>query len=94
LLWQNASTLYGWTEELLEKVLTRISCEVEREQAFNVMRGMVGNLKNYPADQDGYKPFVEPLTYEQWCRVVDKVSANIVKYFTSKEKKDGQSQRG
>lgn len=94
LLWQSASTLYGWTEEILEKVLTRISCEVEREQAFNVMRNMVDNLRKYPEDQDGYKPFVEPLTYEQWCRVVDKVSNNIVKYFTAKENKNGQSKQG
>jgi hypothetical protein len=54
---------------------------------------MVDNLKSYPADQDGYKPFVEPLTYEQWCRVVDKVSNNIVKYFTAREKKNEQSEQ-
>jgi hypothetical protein len=85
ILWQNAATAYGWTEEVLEKVLTRITCENERSQSFEVMKHLADNLMSSASDDKGYKSFVEPLSYEQWCNVIDKVSKNVVDFFTSKK---------
>lgn len=74
----------GWTPEVLEKIMRRVLTEVEIPQIHETLKQMLTTIVDSKADANEARNMFEPLTFEQWTEVMNKVVNSSVDFYMEK----------